>query len=308
LANRKKRGRDLHGLFVLDKPLGMSSNQALQRVKYLFNAKKAGHTGTLDPLATGVLVVCFGRATKAAEHIVASSKTYYVRAKLGQKTSTGDAEGELVAESDVTAEQLQQLEAVVAQFVGEIEQIPPMFSALKHDGQPLYKLAREGVEIEREARTVNIYAIKELVQDLAENTFDMVVDCSKGTYIRTLVEDIGEALGCGAHIHILRRSRVGGFQKSMTIDELEQRQQTPGADIAQLLQPLEMAFAEYPKVVVKEGLLQLLAAGRVLNLAAASGSSFVAIYNTNGIFRGLGHVNEDGLVKFQNFSAHLMQI
>lgn len=308
MANRKKRGRDLHGLFVLNKPLGMSSNQALQRVKYLFNAKKAGHTGTLDPLATGVLVVCFGRATKAAEHIVASTKTYYVRAKLGQKTTTGDAEGELIAESEVTAEQHLQLKSVAAQFVGEIEQIPPMFSALKHDGQPLYKLAREGIEIEREARKVSIYAIKSIVQDSLENTFDMVVDCSKGTYIRTLVEDMGEALGCGAHIHILQRSRVGGFEKSMTIDELEQLQQTPGTDIARLLQPLEMAFAEYPKLIVKEGLLQLLSAGKELSLMATNDSPFVAIYNTNGIFRGLGHVNTDGSVKFQNFSAHLMQI
>ena len=308
MANRKKRGRDLHGLFVLDKPLGMSSNQALQRVKYLFNAKKAGHTGTLDPLATGVLVICFGRATKAAEHIVGSSKSYYVRAKLGQKTTTGDAEGEVVAESKVTAEQYQQLEAVVAQFIGEIEQIPPMFSALKHDGQPLYKLAREGVEVERQARMVNIYAIKELTQDQAANTFDMVVDCSKGTYIRTLVEDIGEVLGCGAHIDILRRTRVGGFDKSMTIDELEQRQQKPGVDIARLLQPLEMAFAEYPRIVVKEGLLQLLEAGKLLSLSGTAGSPFVAIYNSNGIFRGLGHVNEVGSVKFQNFSGHLMQI
>ena len=160
MAKKKNLGRDLHGLLVLDKSLSMSSNQALQRAKYLFNAKKAGHTGTLDPLATGVLVICFGKATKAAQHVTDASKSYAVVASLGETTDTGDKEGEIVEQKAVTEEHIKKLAGVCKNFVGEIAQIPPMFSALKKNGVPLYKLAREGVNVPREARQVNIYSLQ----------------------------------------------------------------------------------------------------------------------------------------------------
>ncbi len=220
---KKNRGRELNALLVLDKPAGMSSNRALQRVKYLFDAKKAGHTGTLDPLATGVLVICFGNATKIAQHIMNASKTYYVVVKLGEVTDTGDREGEVIENTNVTPEQLEQLDTVVRQFEGEIEQLPPMFSAIKQNGVPLYKLARAGVQVSRATRNVKIYSLK--LGQIQHQAFAMTVHCSKGTYIRTLVEDIGRKLGCGAHVIELRRQLVGAFGEGnamYTIADLEQ--------------------------------------------------------------------------------------
>ena len=223
MAKKNKFGRDIHGLLVLDKPLGVSSNHALQRVKRLFNAKKAGHTGTLDPLATGVLVLCFGRATKIADHVMGAKKSYYVVAKLGDQTDTADKEGEIIASADVNEQHLSALTEVVKSFVGEIEQIPPMYSALKKDGVPLYKLAREGKEVERAVRKVKIYSC--VIENVQNDKVGMTVHCSKGTYIRTLVEDIGAKLGCFAHVDELRRLSVGDFgltHKMYSYETLEQ--------------------------------------------------------------------------------------
>ena len=204
--------RPVHGVLLLDKPLGWSSNDALQKVKWLLRAEKAGHTGTLDPLATGVLPLCFGAATKFSQLQLGADKTYEARARLGVKTSTGDAEGEVIAERAVSVSEAD-LGTVSARFSGPIRQIPPMHSALKKDGKALYEYARAGIEVEREARDVTIQALA-LAFDESDGTqhaIRMKVSCSKGTYIRTLGEDIGEALGCGAHLTSLRRVETGGF-------------------------------------------------------------------------------------------------
>ena len=216
--------RPVHGVLLLDKPIGFSSNQALQKVKWLLRAEKAGHTGTLDPLATGVLPICFGAATKFSQMHLEADKAYATTLRLGIQTSTADAEGEVISERPVhvTAEQLEQ---VLKRFTGRIAQVPPMHSALKKDGRALYEYARAGIEIEREARQVTIYSIRFMASrlDAEPPEVDLEVACSKGTYIRTLGEDMGEALGCGAHLGALRRIRTGGFDASqcVTLDALE---------------------------------------------------------------------------------------
>lgn len=216
--------RPVHGVLLLDKPLGWSSNDALQKVKWLLRAEKAGHTGTLDPLASGLLPLCFGAATKFSQLQLDADKTYEAVARLGQKTSTGDAEGDVIEERvvNVTA---QDIENVLPRFTGLIRQIPPMHSALKKDGKALYEYARAGIVIEREAREVTIYELNAALADVdnVRPAINMIVKCSKGTYIRTLGEDVGEALGCGAHLTALRRVETGGFHVSqcVTLEALE---------------------------------------------------------------------------------------
>ncbi|SDX57737.1 tRNA pseudouridine synthase B [Variovorax sp. YR634] len=212
--------RPVHGVLLLDKPLGLSSNQALQKAKWLLRAEKAGHTGTLDPLATGVLPLCFGAATKFSQLHLDADKTYEATARLGIKTATGDAEGEVIAERPVhvTSEDLARVEA---QFTGPIRQVPPMHSALKKDGKALYEYAREGVEVERTPRDVVIHKLELSV--IGDDVIRILASVSKGTYIRTLGEDIGEALGCGAHLSSLRRTATGGFVEAqcITLEALE---------------------------------------------------------------------------------------
>jgi tRNA pseudouridine55 synthase len=208
----------VHGVLLLDKPLGLSSNNALQKAKWLLQAEKAGHTGTLDPLATGVLPLCFGAATKFSQLQLDADKTYEAVARLGVKTSTGDAEGDVIQirPVDVTAEHLASIQA---RFTGAIQQTPPMHSALKKDGRALYEYARAGIEVERAARSVTIYELNMALSPVNHEYFaiKLVVKCSKGTYIRTLAEDIGEALGCGAHLSALRRIETGGFHASQCV-------------------------------------------------------------------------------------------
>lgn len=210
--------RPVHGVLLLDKPIGLSSNQALQKVKWLLRAEKAGHTGTLDPLATGVLPICFGAATKFSQMHLDADKAYQTKVRLGLKTSTGDAEGEVVETREVRVTP-DGLAEVLKRFTGPITQVPPMHSALKKDGRALYEYAREGIEVVREPRNVTIHALKLLQADLNPGAaqIDLQVDCSKGTYIRTLGEDIGEALHCGAHLSALRRIRTGDFVESQTV-------------------------------------------------------------------------------------------
>ncbi|MEC9483400.1 MAG: tRNA pseudouridine(55) synthase TruB [Halomonas sp.] len=215
---RRRRGLPVNGVLLLDKPPGMSSNHALQRARRLFQAQKAGHTGTLDPMATGLLPVCFGEATKFSSHLLESDKVYRTRVRLGEITDTGDAEGEVVERRPVRAFSEAEVEAVLARFRGEIEQVPPMYSALKHQGRPLYELARQGKSIERAPRRVTVYDTRLLSR--GTEGFELEVACSKGTYIRTLAEDIGHALGCGAHITALRRLRTGPFDAAATADGL----------------------------------------------------------------------------------------
>lgn len=216
--------RPVHGVLLLDKPLGWSSNDALQKVKWLLGAEKAGHTGTLDPLATGVLPLCFGAATKFSQLQLEADKSYEAKLKLGEKTTTGDAEGDVLEKREVNVTQAD-VDRVAPQFLGAIRQTPPMYSALKKDGKALYEYARAGVDVERESRPITIYKLNMCLshEEPAQPAIKMVVTCSKGTYIRTLGEDIGEALGCGAHLSALRRVGTGGFAESqcVTLEALE---------------------------------------------------------------------------------------
>jgi len=216
--------RPVHGLLLLDKPLGVSSNNALQKAKFLLRAEKAGHTGTLDPLASGVLPLCFGAATKFSQIHLDADKVYEAVALMGQTTTTGDAEGEILSDSDATFD-AQDLARVALAFTGEVQQVPPMHSALKKDGKALYEYAREGIEVERQARSVTIrsLALQEVPAQKGRRCVRMWVECSKGTYIRTLAEDIGAALGCGAHLIALRRTRSGPFMASdcVSLEQLE---------------------------------------------------------------------------------------
>jgi tRNA pseudouridine55 synthase len=225
-------------VLLLDKPLGLSSNQALQKAKWLLQAEKAGHTGTLDPLATGVLPLCFGAATKFSQMHLDADKVYVAQVRLGITTSTADAEGEVLQEQAV-AVSLAQVEAVLQRFTGALTQVPPMYSALKKDGRALYEYARAGQEVERTARAVTVHSLRLLRAELdgAAPTIEIAVDCSKGTYIRTLGEDIGLALGCGAHLSALRRSRTGGFGEAQTVSLQALEAMPPEARLDSLMPP-----------------------------------------------------------------------
>jgi tRNA pseudouridine55 synthase len=218
--------RPVHGVLLLDKPLGLSSNQALQKAKWLLRAEKAGHTGTLDPLATGVLPLCFGAATKFSQLHLDADKTYEALARLGQKTSTADAEGYVIQTRSVDVSQAD-LNRATIQFTGVLHQLPPMHSALKKDGKALYEYARAGLEVKRDSRQITVHSLDlTLAQDdQGYPAIKMIVKCSKGTYIRTLAEDIGEFLGCGAHLRALRRTQTGpfGISECLTLDELSSR-------------------------------------------------------------------------------------
>lgn len=243
----KRTWKQVDGVLLLDKPLGMTSNDALQKARRLFSAAKGGHTGTLDPLATGLLPLCFGEATKFSADLLDADKTYEAVLKLGVTTDSGDAEGQVTATAVVDVRK-EQLFEVLAQFVGDIQQIPPMHSALKRNGRPLYELARKGIEVEREPRAVTIYAIDCL--DFAGDSLTIRVACSKGTYIRVLAADIGNALGCGAHLAGLRRTVVGDIQlgNSITLAELESLDE---ADRMERLLPVDALLQSLPVVLVE---------------------------------------------------------
>lgn len=247
---KKSSYRHLSGVFLLNKPLGLSSNSALQKVRRLFNAQKAGHTGALDPLATGLLPICFGEATKFSHYLLDSTKRYQTTVKLGETTATGDVEGEVLQQREVPQLTKETIEQVLTKFRGEIQQVPPMYSALKREGRPLYELARKGIEIEREARPVTIYELR--LVSFTEDSLTLDVTCSKGTYIRVLGEDIGEALGCGGHLTKLHRIQTGHFEidPNYTIEyleslSLEQRDA--------LLLPVYAPVEHFPRVQLPEG-------------------------------------------------------
>ena len=300
MAKQKKNARELHGILVVDKGEGMSSNQLLQRVKYLYRARKAGHTGTLDPMATGVMVLCFGRATKISEHLLGVDKAYRVRCQLGQTTETGDREGTIIETKPVLAEHRQRIAETLARFTGDIEQIPPMFSALKQKGVPLYKLARQGKQVERAARKLKIHELSLLEQQ--DDELELYVRCSKGTYIRTLVEDIGAALGCGAHASALRRVEVGDYsiEAAYSLDELEVLAEKGPQYLDTLLTPIESALVHYPAVKLQTGLIELASRGRLVRLDHEPDTPFVRIYDSGRVFHGLGSVQTDGRVKLKN--------
>lgn len=242
--NIKKTRRDVHGVLLLDKPQGMTSNDALQKVKRLFNAKKAGHTGALDPLATGMLPICFGEATKFSQYLLDSDKRYRVIAKLGERTDTSDANGQIISTRSVNITQ-SQIEEALTHFRGDILQVPTMFSALKYQGKPLYEYARQGIVIEREARPITIYENQFIQYDSTKHELTLEIHCSKGTYIRTIIDDLGELLGCGAHVIYLRRLQVSNYpiDNMITLDELQNEP---------LLMPVDSPLQDRPKVVLSE--------------------------------------------------------
>ena len=291
----RARGRPVSGILLLDKPLGLSSNHALQRVKRLYDARKAGHTGSLDPLADGMLPICFGDATKLSAFLLDADKHYWFRVKLGETTATGDTEGEVLKVrpiDDVTPDQIEQ---VLQKFVGEIQQLPPMYSALKHKGKRLYELAREGVEVEREPRTVRIYSLALGEVNLPE--FELRVHCSKGTYVRTLAEDIGEALGCGAHVTALRRTGVGpytGFEM-YRMEMLEQTAEQGKPAIDRLLLPIDTALSDWPEVRVNADTAFYLKQGQAVLVPRAPTEGWVRIYEDEK-FLAVGQVQEDGRI------------
>lgn len=256
---RKSRGRAVDGVFLLNKPPGISSNSALQRVRRTYGAAKGGHTGALDPLATGMLPICLGEATKFSQHLLDSDKRYITTAKLGIRTDSSDADGEIIEQkpvpTDLTSEQIEKF--LVEHFSGEIEQVPSMFSALKHQGQPLYKLARQGIKVEVKPRQVTIHEIK--MTAFRGDEIDLEVFCSKGTYIRSIVEDLGLMIGCGAHVKMLHRLDVGAFtaDQMMTLDELcqglpenpdEEQQKSIHIELDKLLLPAWAAVEDMPAV------------------------------------------------------------
>ena len=260
---KKNTYRHLSGVFLLNKPLGLSSNAALQKVRRLFNAQKAGHTGALDPLATGLLPICLGEATKFSHYLLDSTKRYQTIVKLGQTTSTGDVEGDILQQGTVPTLTKENIEQILEKFRGEIQQIPPMYSALKRDGRPLYELARKGIEIEREARPVTIYDLKLI--DFTEDSLILDVTCSKGTYIRVLGEDIGNALGCGAHLTKLHRVQTGHFeiQPEYTLEHLEQLSL---AERDALLLPVYAPVEYLPKVQLPDGRKKYFCNGQESNI------------------------------------------
>lgn len=294
---RRPKGRDIHGILLLDKPAGMTSNTALQKVKRLFNANKAGHTGSLDPIATGLLPVCLGEATKISGYLLDSDKGYFVTVKLGEKTNTGDVEGEVIATRPVPPIDEARLRQVLERFTGEIEQVPPMYSAVRIDGQRLYKLAHQGIEVEREPRPVTIYKIELLHQ--ADDQLDLHVTCSKGTYIRTLAEDIGEALGCGAHVTVLRRTLVSGhrLEEAVSLERLEQILENDGFEgIDACLLPMDSALSEWPALSLNDDMAFYVKRGQAVLVPKAPTSGLVRLYGSKHGFMGIGHILEDGRV------------
>ncbi|OUS03757.1 tRNA pseudouridine(55) synthase TruB [Gammaproteobacteria bacterium 54_18_T64] len=307
MARRRQRprGRPVDGILILNKPQGITSNDALQQVKYLFYAAKAGHTGSLDPLATGVLPICLGEATKFTQFLLEADKTYQSTFCLGMATETGDSDGETVSATDASALTQAQLEQAIEAFRGEIKQIPSMYSALKHNGQPLYKLARQGITVEREARDATIYSYEILAFRPGEKAeLDVQISCSKGTYIRTLAEDLGKAVGCGAHVTRLHRTVAGPFREedSITLPQLESlREGKRGEDLDFLLKPLDAAVSDAIAVELTESMAWYFRQGQAVMSPEVYRQSeegdIVRIFHTDGGFMGVGEVLDDGRVK-----------
>jgi tRNA pseudouridine55 synthase len=303
VANRQRRsrnkGRAINGILILDKAKGGSSNSVLQQVKRLFNANKAGHTGSLDPLATGVLPLCLGEATKISQFLLDSDKRYRVDIKLGVRTNTGDAEGEVISQTENLQLSAQQISTALEQFSGVIDQIPPMYSAIKQNGVPLYKLARQGKEVARDSREVVIHDI-ELVE-FSDNIATVDVHCSKGTYIRTLADDLGENLGCGAHVAELRRTQAGVFTEaqSVTLDELLEVKATCEPDdfsmLDQYLVQMDAAIDDLPEVVLPDVSAGWLKQGQPVLVRHLPEEGLVRLYQGEE-FIGIGNILDDGRV------------
>ena len=292
----RTKGRKVNGIFLLNKPKGISSNHALQRIKRLFNAAKAGHTGSLDPLASGMLPICLGEATKFSQYLLDSDKRYQVQGLLGIKTETADAEGATIATADVNVNQSELL-SVMENYRGDIQQIPSMYSAIKVNGQPLYKLAREGITIERKARPVTIFELE--LCDFTSPYMEMDVHCSKGTYIRNLIEDIGEDLGCGAHVTRLHRSQVGPYQAEsmVSFEEAEALVEQSGVTaLDEKLLPVYSSVAHWPAVILNSNLAFYVQHGQPIQVAQAPEKGGLRLMTEDGKFLGIAEINEDGMV------------
>jgi tRNA pseudouridine55 synthase len=293
---RRRKGRNVQGVLLLDKPVGETSNRTLQRVKTLFRAQKAGHTGSLDPLAEGLLPVCFGAATKISAYLLDADKRYRVRVRLGVNTTTGDAEGEVLETRPTDGVDEAGLRRALDRFRGDIEQVPPMYSALKHQGERLYNLAREGVEVERKPRRVTIHDLRLLSLSLPE--FEMDVHCSKGTYVRTLAEDIGEALGCGGHVAGLRRTAVGPFDEEGMVDmaTLERAAEEGFDALDRFLLPVDSAIRDWPAVHLSPDSAFYLKQGQPVLVPNAPTRGRVRLYDPDDRFLGVGEILDDGRV------------
>ena len=298
---KKSLKREINGVFLLNKPLGFSSNQVLKKIQWLFNAKKAGHTGTLDPMASGLLPICLGEATKFSHRLLEANKTYIATIQLGVTTTTGDQEGEVVDQKDVILKP-NQLQETLQKFTGDITQIPPMYSALKFEGKPLYEYARQGIEIERKSRQITIYDIKPI--KIEESTMTFVVTCSKGTYIRTLAEDIGQALGCGAHLKGLERTQTGNFQLSdtLTIEALEAmsmifREKT--------LLPVDALLEELSSIELTSTQTEAIKKGQDIDFEGENEKE-LRLYNASGQFLGVGQINLQGRLFPKRLIANIL--
>ena len=298
MSRPRKKGRDVHGVFLLDKPQGVSSNDIMQKVKRLFKANKAGHTGALDPLATGMLPICLGEATKFSQFLLDSDKRYVVTAKLGERTDTSDAEGQMVQSREVNVAEADILAALPA-FRGEILQVPTMFSALKHNGKPLYEYARAGITVEREARPITIFELKFI--DYQAPFLTLEVHCSKGTYIRTLVDDLGEALGCGAHVTMLRRLAIADYpiEEMMPIEDLALLVDSfPSGELDRLLLPMDTAVASLPQLNLTAEQTKAVGFGQRVkfeNPQALSG--LVRLFSENGQFLGIAEITVGNIIR-----------
>ncbi|EGR0167919.1 tRNA pseudouridine(55) synthase TruB [Vibrio alginolyticus] len=300
---RRRKGRPINGVILLDKPTGISSNDALQKVKRIYFAEKAGHTGALDPLATGMLPICLGEATKFSQFLLDSDKRYRVIAKLGERTNTSDSDGEVVETRPVDVT-LDKLKACIDQFRGESDQVPSMFSALKYQGKPLYEYARKGIEVPRESRKITVYEI--VLHRFEGDEVEMEVHCSKGTYIRTIVDDLGEMLGCGAHVTMLRRTGVAKYpyENMVTLEQLNElleqahrEERAPRELLDPLLLPMDTAVEDLPEVNLVPELADMVQHGQPVQVfGAPTEGSLRLTMGEERLFIGVGEMNEDGKI------------
>ena len=305
MSKPRKRGRDIHGVFLLDKPQGMSSNDIMQKVKRIFQANKAGHTGALDPLATGMLPICLGEATKFSQFLLDADKRYLVTAKLGERTDTSDAEGQIVETREVKVKTPEILTAL-EQFRGDILQVPTMFSALKHNGKPLYEYARQGITVEREARPITIFELNFIEYNAPYLTLE--VHCSKGTYIRTLVDDLGEVLGCGAHVTMLRRTAVADYPTEKMLDWNALQALAESQDLSlldALLLPMDTAVAKLPALTLNESQTQGIGFGQRIKFDNPNRlQGQVRLFSHENRFLGVAVIDENNVIRPQRLVVY----
>lgn len=293
---RRRKGRNVHGIIVLDKEQGFTSNAALQQIKRLYEANKAGHTGSLDPLATGVLPLCLGEATKVSQFLLDSDKKYEAKIQLGARTDSGDSAGKVIASCTDFSISRKQIESALAEFKGDIKQVPPMYSALKVGGVPLYKMARQGTVIDREPRDITIYSIELL--SFEKEVIDVEIACSKGTYIRTIADDLGQALGCGAHIIALRRTQAGVFTEQDCVSRqfLENAKEQSGLEgIDEFLIPMDTAIGDLPEVILPSVAASCIKNGQPVLVRHLPEEGLVRLYEEEQ-FIGIGCIDDDGRV------------